>query len=126
MTLTTVVILVLLLYLLQIFLQETSRYGFNLWLILGNRDKLPEATLIAARLDRAKNNMQEALPFFLGLAMLALVKGGDSGQPVNGAIVFLVARAIYVPIYAAGIPVLRSLVWLAGMGGLLMMALPLV
>jgi uncharacterized MAPEG superfamily protein len=126
MTLTTVVILVLLLFVVQLFLQETSRYRFNLWQIMGNRDVKPEESVIAARLNRAKNNMLEALPLFLGLAILALVKGGDTSRAVHGATLFLVSRTIYVPIYAAGIPVLRSLVWLAGMAGLLMMALPLI
>jgi len=123
MTLTTIVLLVLALYVVQLFLQETSLYRFNLWQIMGNRDARPEETVIAARLNRAKNNMLEALPLFLGLAMLALVKDGDASKAVNGATIFLVARIIYIPIYATGIPVLRSLVWLAGMLGLLMMAL---
>ena len=126
MTLTTVILLVLLLFVVQLFLQETSRYRFNLWQIMGNRDTRPKETIIAARLDRAKNNMLEALPLFLGLAMLSLIKGGNAGATDNGAILFLIARIIYVPVYAAGIPVLRSLVWLAGMTGLLMMALPLI
>lgn len=126
MTLTTVIFMVLLLYVVQIFLQETTRYRFNLWTILGNRDHRPEMSVIAARLDRAKNNMMEALPLFLGLALLAVLnKNATSTQVVNGATVFLVARILYVPIYAAGIPVLRSLVWLTGMAGMLMMALPL-
>jgi uncharacterized MAPEG superfamily protein len=126
MTLITVVLLVLALFVVQIFLQETSRYRFNLWTIMGNRDKQPEDSLIAARLNRAKNNMMEALPLFLGLAMLALVKGGNTAPAVHGATTFLVARVVYVPIYAAGIPVVRSLVWLAGMGGMLWMALSLI
>ena len=126
MTLTTVILLVLLLFVVQLFLQETSRYRFNLWQIMGNRDTRPKETIIAARLDRAKNNMLEALPLFLGLAMLSLIKGGNAGATDNGAILFLIARIIYVPVYAAGIPVLRSLVWLAGMTGLFMMALPLI
>lgn len=126
MTLTTIILLVLLLYVFQLFLQETSLYRFNLWTILGNRDARPEESIIAARLDRAKNNMMEALPIFLGLALLALAKGGESREITNGAIIFLVARIFYVPLYAIGVPVLRSLAWLTGMAGLLMMAAPLI
>jgi uncharacterized MAPEG superfamily protein len=126
MTLTTVVLLVIALFVVQLFLQETSRYHFNLWQIMGNRDTRPKESMVAARLDRAKSNMQEALPLFLGLAMLALIKGGDTTATANGATIFLIARIAYVPIYAAGIPVLRSLVWLAGMAGLVVMALPLI
>ena len=123
MTLTSIILLVLALYVLQIFLQETSLYRFNVWQILGNRDERPEMSVIAARLDRAKNNMMEALPLFLGLA---LVKEGDHSKVVTAATWFLVARTVYVPVYAAGIPVLRSVVWLTGMGAMLVMALTLV
>ena len=126
MTLTTIILLVLALYVVQIFLQETSLYRFNVWQILGNRDTRPEMSVIAARLDRAKHNMMEALPLFLGLALLALVKGADNSKVVQAATWFLVARAIYIPVYAAGIPVLRSMVWLTGVGAMLMMALAMI
>ena len=72
MTLTTIILLVLALYLAQLFLQETSRFGFDLWRIVGNRDNPPQMSVVAGRLDRAKNNMLEALPIILALALLAL------------------------------------------------------
>ena len=75
MTLVTIVLLVLGLYVVQLFLQETTRFGFDLWAIMGNRDNSPEMSVVAARLDRAKNNMLEALPIFLALALLAMIKG---------------------------------------------------
>jgi uncharacterized MAPEG superfamily protein len=108
----------------QLFLQETSRFGFDLWSIMGNRDNQPKLSVVAGRLDRAKNNMLEALPMFLGLALLALVKGGDTSEVAHAASIFLIARVVYVPAYVSGVPVLRSLVWLAGVAGLVMMALP--
>lgn len=126
MTLTTIILLVLALYMVQIFLQETSRFGFDLRGIVGNRDKLPEMSVIAGRLDRAKNNMLEALPIFLTLALLALVKGGDTSEVAHAASVFLIARLVYVPAYLSGVPMLRSLVWLMGVSSLVMMALPLI
>lgn len=125
MTLTTIIFLVLLLYFVQLFLQETARFGFNLPDILGNRDNPQEASVVAGRLDRAKNNMMEALPIFLTLALLALVKGDDTSEVANAATIFLVARVFYVPAYASGIPVLRSLIWLVSVASLAMMALPL-
>ncbi len=125
MTLTTIVLLVLALYLIQIFLQETSRFGFDFSGIVGTRDNPPEMSVTAARLDRAKNNMHEALPLFLGLAMLAFVTGRDPNNAACGATIFLIARALYVLAYVSGIPLLRSLIWLVGNAGLLMMALTL-
>jgi uncharacterized MAPEG superfamily protein len=119
-------LLVLALYVVQIFLQETSRFRFDLRGIVGNRDVQPEPSVIAARLDRAKNNLLEALPIFVSLALLALVRGADRGAEAQAALVFLVARVVYVPAYVSGIPWLRSLVWLISMSGLLMMALPMI
>lgn len=126
MTLTTSILLVMALYMAQIFLQETSRFGFDLRGIVGNRDNLPEMSVVAGRLDRAKNNMLEALPIFLGLALLALLKGGDTSNVADAASIFLIARIVYVPAYLSGILLLRSLVWLVGVASLLMMALPLI
>lgn len=126
MTLTTIILLVLALYFVQLFLQEISRFGFDLRGIVGNRDKLPQMSVVAGRLDRAKNNMLEVLPMFLALALLALVKGRDTHEVTRAALVFLIARVVYVPAYVSGIPMLRSLVWLLGIVSLAMMALPLI
>ena len=126
MTLTTIILLVLALYMVQLFLQETSRFGFDLRGIVGNRDDLPEMSVLAGRLDRAKNNMLEALPIFLALALLALVKGGDMSGVTKAASIFLIARVVYVPAYLSGVPLLRSLVWLAGIASLVAMALYLI
>lgn len=126
MTLTTTILLVLLLYMLQIFLQETSRYRFDLREIIGNRDRPPELSIIAGRLERARDNMLESLPIFLTLALLALIMGQDTNDMATAATVFLLARVIYVPAYASGIPLLRSIVWLVGVASLLMMALLLI
>ena len=126
MTLTTIILLVLALYMVQLFLQETSRFGFGLRDIVGNRDNPPKMSVLAGRLDRAKNNMLEALPIFLALALLALVKGGDMSGVTKAASIFLIARVVYVPAYVSGVPLLRSLVWLAGIASLVAMALYLI
>lgn len=122
MSLTTTTLLVLTLYLVQLFLQETTRYRFDLGKIVGNRDEPPPMSLVAARLDRAKNNLLEALPFFLGLTMLAFAKGRDEGLAAQGAEIFLAARVLYVPAYVSGIPALRSALWLVANAGLVLIA----
>lgn len=86
MTLTTIVLLVLALYLVQIFLQEVSRFGLDPRGIVGNRDDLPALSVMAGRLDRAKNNLLESLPIFLALALLALVKGRDTVEVDHAAL----------------------------------------
>lgn len=126
MTLTTIILLVLLLYMVQLFLQETSRFGFDFSGIVGNRDNPPDPSVIAGRLERAKDNLREALPIFLALALLALIKGGATSTAIWGAGIFLLARIAYVPAYLSGLPLLRSLIWLVSIAGLVMMAVPLI
>lgn len=126
MSLTTTILLVLGLYVVQLFLQGTSRFGLDLRGIVGNRDNPPALSTLAGRLERAKNNMLEALPLFLGIALLAVAKGREAGLVANAASVFLAARIAYVPAYVSGVPMLRSAAWLVGVASLLVMAWALV
>ncbi len=126
MSLPHITLLVLALYMVQIFLQETTRYRFSLRLIIGNRDNPPSPSLLAARFDRAKNNLLEALPFFLGLTFLNMIIREDTTVAATGALVFLLARIVYVPAYLSGVPWVRSLIWLVANAGLLIMVWPLI
>jgi len=92
---------------------------------LGNRDHMQPLTIVGQRAARALANMQEALPVFLALALLNMIVGTAAGTAVTGATIFLVARMVYVGIYIAGVPIVRTLVWAAGWAGLVMMILPL-
>ena len=91
---------------------------------LGPRDHQQPYTVVGARAARALANMHEALPVFLALALMNLIvsPGADA---ITGAWIFLIARVVYVPLYLAGVPVLRTLVWVASWVGLIMMLLPL-
>jgi len=90
---------------------------------LGGRDTLEDRTPINGRLERAKDNLLEALPLFMPLAILHQVSGAVPDQAMTGALVFLIARIVYIPAYVSGITGVRTLVWAAGHAGLLMMAL---
>ncbi|MEO9469713.1 MAPEG family protein [Parasphingorhabdus sp.] len=126
MTMTTIILMVLALFVVQLFAQEMSRLGVSRKLLLGNRDEMPDHTPVSARLDRAKNNMMEALPIFLGLALLAIIKNGEVSAANTGALVFLVTRVLYVPAYASGVRGVRSILWTASLVGLFMMAMTLI
>ncbi len=69
--------------------------------------------------------MEEALFFFLPLAILLIVTGKADGMGLTGALVFVIARAAYLPAYYVGVTGLRTLVWFAGVIGLIMMVLRL-
>ncbi|NIJ08307.1 putative MAPEG superfamily protein [Sphingomonas vulcanisoli] len=114
--------LTLVLALVQIFLAghfRTKQYGTD-WNV-GARDKeMPPLDPLAGRLVRAQANLFETLPLYIG-GLLGAVAAGHLGWKTNiGAPLYFFARLIYVPLYAAGIPYIRSLVWLAGTAGLLL------
>jgi uncharacterized MAPEG superfamily protein len=92
---------------------------------LGNRDHMRPLTVIGERAARALANMHEALPVFLALALLNLILGTAAGTAITGATIFLIARVVYVGLYIAGVPVVRTLAWAAGWVGLAMMIAPL-
>lgn len=94
--------------------------------LLGPRDeqRVPKS-VVARRLLRALHNMLETYPAFVALALALAVTGKTGGWAATGAVIWIVARVIYVGLYAAGVPVLRSLVWFASIGGLLLMLIRL-
>ena len=124
------ILLVLALFVLQTLLpgrfREPSPEGGKGKLVenLGNRDHVRPLTIVGERAARALANMHEALPVFLALALLNLIVG-TAGMAVTGATLFLIARVVYVAIYIAGVPVLRTVVWGIGWVGLALMIAPL-
>jgi uncharacterized MAPEG superfamily protein len=75
------------------------------------------------RLQRAQDNLFQTLPLFAAGILIAHVGGREGELTFWGAWLYLVSRIAYVPLYAAGVPVIRSLVWLLGLIGLLLILL---
>ena len=73
----------------------------------------------AARVDRGLRNFLETFPFFAAAVLAVVVTQRTSSDTALGAQVYFWARLAYLPIYAAGIPYLRSLVWAVSFWGLL-------
>ncbi|MCX8999233.1 MAPEG family protein [Rhizobiaceae bacterium BDR2-2] len=93
----------------------------------GPRDegRKPEGVL-AGRAGRASANLRETYPAFPALCLALAVTGDPSGWGLIGAYVWFAARIIYLPLYLAGIPYIRSLVWLGSLAGLAAMFLSVV
>jgi len=91
---------------------------------LGNRDHMRPLTVVGHRATRALDNMHEALPVFLALALLNMIVG-TAALAITGATVFLIARVLYTIVYIAGIAVVRTLLWGVSWVGLAMMVAPL-
>jgi len=80
---------------------------------------------LAGRAQRALRNFGETYPAFVALALALAASGRTGGVGALGAGVWFVARLCYVPLYLLGVPYLRSICWLASIGGLLLMLLRL-
>lgn len=84
----------------------------------GPRDDVRPLDGVAARLDRALRNFLETFPFFAAAVITAYLGGKLGDLTLWGSVLYVAGRALYVPLYAAGVPMVRSLVWFAAMVGL--------
>lgn len=97
---------------------KTQQYGRD-WNMGARDETLPPPSPVAGRLSRAQANFLETLPLaIIGLA--GVVIAGKAGPiTVLAGWVWLAARAVYLPLYWAGIPKIRTLVWGVGLLALL-------
>jgi len=94
----------------------TKQYGLD-W-NMGARDQpMPPLDQLAGRLHRASNNFSETFPLFAAAVLIALFAGRQGALTVWGTQLYFWARVVYLPLYAFGIPVLRTIVWTAAMVG---------
>lgn len=84
----------------------------------GNRDNLPEPTVLRQRLQRLSANMQENLVMFAVVVLVASAAGVSNDATAMGASVFFFARVAHAIVYAAGWPVIRPLFFFAGLYGI--------
>ena len=78
------------------------------------RDDMPKLTGVAGRLERAQLNSIVAMALFAPAVLILQAKGLATPGTLLTAQVFLIARIAYVPIYAAGVPWVRTLIWVVG------------
>ena len=77
----------------------------------------------AGRAERALRNYLETFPAFGLLAVTLVVLQKADGIGMIGAMVWIACRILYIPLYLAGVPYVRSLVWIAAALGLTAMTL---
>jgi len=98
----------------------------SLPVLAGNREDMPALTGWAGRAQRAHRNLLENLPLFAILVLVAAATDGFSAATALGAQLFFWARVAYAAVYLAGIPYLRTLIWLVSMAGLVLLFIELV
>jgi uncharacterized MAPEG superfamily protein len=58
----------------------------------------------------------EAFPAFAAAVLVASLSGADPVWTARLAVLFVVARVLYIPLYIADAAMIRSLVWTVGFG----------
>jgi uncharacterized MAPEG superfamily protein len=87
----------------------------------GSRDEERRATGMAGRFKRAMENHFEGLILFTIAVVVVVLGDASSSITENCAWVYLAARVLYVPAYASGIFLVRSLIWSVGFAATLVM-----
>src|SRR5437879_5500818 len=86
----------------------------------GPRDEPRPVGTVAGRLDRALKNFLETFPLFAAALVACVIAGKLGTSTLYGAGLYVIARALYVPLYASGVSVVRTLVGAASMVGIVM------
>ncbi len=64
-----------------------------------------------ARANAAQANSFEALPFFIGAVVIAHQLGAVQARVDILAVLFITLRIVYIAMYVAGFPMIRSIIW---------------
>jgi uncharacterized MAPEG superfamily protein len=103
---------------------KTAQYGRK-WNVGARDEDLPEANAMTGRTMRAQANFMETFPIAIVALLGVVIAGKTSPTTALGGWIWLGARVVYLPLYAAGVPVIRTVVWSIGMVGLVIVIWPL-
>jgi uncharacterized MAPEG superfamily protein len=96
-----------------------GQYGAR-WSASARDAVMPPLQGVAARTDRALKNFLETFVLFAAAVLATRLSGVEGGLAALGAQLYFWARLIYLPVYALGIPYLRSLIWTVATAGIVL------
>jgi len=108
------------LYLLAAAVTSVGQRGMK-W-AAGPRDEAtPPINAIGGRLDRAWKNYIETLPLFIGAVLVEASSGHGSALGPLGAQLYFWGRVAYLPMYASGLPFVRTAAWTVAIVGIVLL-----
>lgn len=96
---------------------KTRQYG-TAWNMGARDENLPPPEPIVGRLSRAQANFFESFPIVAAAILIVEIAGRTDPMTAIGAIVWLAARVVYLPLYAFGVPKVRTVVFLISVAGI--------
>ncbi|MEQ1518647.1 MAG: MAPEG family protein [Usitatibacteraceae bacterium] len=90
------------------------------WTASSRDQAVPPMTGISGRIERGLQNFLETFPFFVCAVLIAHLLDLHNTYTEAGALLYFWGRIIYLPLYAFGVRVLRSIAWNVAMIGIIM------
>jgi uncharacterized MAPEG superfamily protein len=103
---------------------KTAQYGRK-WNVGARDESLPPPSPITGRTMRAQANFAETFPIAIVALLGVVIAERTSYWTALGGWIWLGARVVYLPLYAAGVPGVRTVVWTIGTIGLGIVIWPL-
>ena len=103
---------------------KTAQYGRK-WNVGARDEALPPPSPMTGRTMRAQANFEETFPIAIIALIGVVLANRTSHVTALGGWMWLGARVAYLPIYAAGIPIIRTIIFIISMIGLGMVLWPL-
>ncbi|MFL6858577.1 MAG: MAPEG family protein [Allosphingosinicella sp.] len=102
---------------------KTAQYGTK-WNTGARDEELPPLNPVAGRLARAQANFYETFPLYAAAALIVTLAQLTNRWTAIGAMLWIGARIVYLPVYWLGIPYLRTAVWVVSLVGIVMVLRP--
>ena len=103
---------------------KTAQYSRS-WNVSARDEALPPPNPMTGRAMRAQANFLETFPIAIVALLGVVLANKTSATTALGGWIWLGARLVYLPLYAAGVPVVRTIVWTVSVLGLAMVIWPL-
>ena len=103
---------------------KTRQYGAK-WNMGARDEAVPPLSPVAGRLARAQANFLEAFPIAIVALLGVVVANRTSSTTALGGWIWLGARVAYLPLYALGVPVVRTIAFAISLVGLALVIKPL-
>ena len=99
---------------------KTRQYGTS-WNMGARDEQLPPPDPVVGRLMRAQANFFETFPIVAAAILIIAVADLDNLWTASASLLWLIARLIYLPLYATGVPKVRTLVFGVSVIGILIL-----
>ncbi|MBV1686181.1 MAPEG family protein [Novosphingobium sp. G106] len=116
--------LLLLVHIFAAAIVKTRQYGSE-WNMGARDEMLPPMEPLPGRLVRAQANFQETFPIAIAALIGVVIAGRTSEWTAIGGWIWLGTRVVYLPLYALGVPKVRTLIFMVSVIGLGMVLWPL-